>query len=50
MQTTGWNGGYDNDPGRPLPGGAYAYKVEFRSQFEPEKGLIERRGGVNLIR
>ncbi|MEM6524625.1 MAG: gliding motility-associated C-terminal domain-containing protein [Bacteroidota bacterium] len=50
MQTTGWNGGYDNDPGRPLPGGTYAYKVEFRSQFEPEKGLIERRGGVTLIR
>ncbi|MEM9858401.1 MAG: gliding motility-associated C-terminal domain-containing protein [Bacteroidota bacterium] len=50
MRVTGWNGGYDNDLGRPLPGGAYAYKVEFRSQFEPEKGLIERRGGVNLIR
>ncbi|UII26996.1 gliding motility-associated C-terminal domain-containing protein [Fulvivirga maritima] len=50
MQTEGWNGGYDNDPSRPVQGGTYAYKVEFRSEFEPEKGIIEQRGGITLIR
>ncbi len=50
MRTQGWNGGYDNDPSRPVQGGTYAYRINFRSQFEPEKGLQEQRGGVTLIR
>ncbi|UII20232.1 PKD domain-containing protein [Fulvivirga ligni] len=46
----GWNGGYDNDLSRPVPGGTFAYKVEFRSEYEPEKGVQEQRGGITLIR
>ncbi len=46
----GWNGGYDNDPTRPAQGGAYAYKVTFKSSANPERGTEEQRGGVTLIR
>ena len=45
-----WNGGYDNDPARPLTGGAYAYKVEFKSIIEGRDDVQEMRGGVTLIR
>ena len=47
---TGWNGGYNNDPGRPLPGGTYAYKINFRSVIEDRNDLQETRGGITLIR
>ncbi|TRX55967.1 hypothetical protein FNH22_17545 [Fulvivirga sp. M361] len=49
MREQGWNGGYDNDPGRPVPGGGYAYRINYKSQFEPDE-LKEQRGGVTLIR
>ncbi|WP_343855186.1 gliding motility-associated C-terminal domain-containing protein [Fulvivirga kasyanovii] len=45
-----WNGGYDNDPSRPLTGGTYAYRVEFKSVIEGRDDLQEMRGGVTLIR
>ena len=45
-----WNGGYDNDEGRPLPGGTYAYKIEFKSAAKPEEGIKEQRGGITLLR
>lgn len=45
-----WNGGYDNDPGRPLTGGTYAYKVNFKSVIPDRDEIQEMRGGVTLIR
>ena len=45
-----WNGGLAGDAGRPLPGGTYAYKINFRASFEDGKGVQETRGGVTLIR
>ncbi|MBL6448357.1 gliding motility-associated C-terminal domain-containing protein [Fulvivirga sp. 29W222] len=45
-----WNGGYNNDPSRPLTGGTYAYRVEFKSVIEGRDDLQEMRGGVTLIR
>lgn len=46
----GWNGSYNNDTSRPLPGGGYAYKVVFKNSARPEEGTQEQRGGVTLIR
>jgi gliding motility-associated-like protein len=45
-----WNGGYNNNLGRPLPGGTYAYVVKYVSSFRPEKGIQEQHGGVALLR
>ena len=45
-----WNGGYNNNPGQPLPGGAYAYVIKYVSSFRPDQGVQEKRGGVALIR
>ena len=45
-----WNGGYDNDDSRPLPVGTYAYLIKFTSEFQPELGEQEQRGGVTLLR
>jgi gliding motility-associated-like protein len=45
-----WNGGWNNDIGRPLPPGTYAYVVQYVSSFRPDKGVQEKRGGVALIR
>lgn len=45
-----WNGGYNNNPGQPLPGGTYAYVVKYVSSFRPDRGIQEQRGGVALIR
>lgn len=45
-----WNGGYNNNPGRPLPLGTYTYVVRFRSSYRPEDGIQEKRGGVVLLR
>jgi gliding motility-associated-like protein len=45
-----WNGGYNNNLGKPLPGGTYAYVVKYVSSFRPDKGIQEQRGGVALLR
>jgi len=45
-----WNGGYNNNAGKPLPGGTYAYVVKYQSAFRPDKGIQEKRGGVSLLR
>ena len=45
-----WNGGYDNDPARPAPGGTYAWVMEYISSFRPQEGVQTRRGGVVLLR
>ena len=45
-----WNGGYNNNAGKPLPGGTYAYVVKYESAFRPDKGIQEKRGGISLIR
>ena len=45
-----WNGGFNNNAGQPLPGGAYAYVIKYVSAFRPDKGVQEKHGGVALIR
>jgi gliding motility-associated-like protein len=45
-----WNGGFNNDPSRPLPPGTYAYVLQYVSSFRPNEGVKEKRGGVALIR
>jgi len=50
MVNDGWNGGYDNDPSRPLPGGTYAYKVQFKNTFDDDAELQESRGGITVVR
>jgi large repetitive protein len=45
-----WNGGYNNDLNRPLPGGQYAYVVKYISIYRPERGIQEKRGSILLLR
>jgi large repetitive protein len=45
-----WNGGYNNNPGQPLPPGTYTYVVRYKSIYRPTEGIKERRGGVVLLR
>ncbi len=45
-----WNGGYNNDINKPLPGGQYAYVVRYISVYRPERGIQEQRGSVLLLR
>jgi gliding motility-associated-like protein len=45
-----WNGGYKNNDGQPLPPGTYTYTVRYVSEYRPERGQQEKRGGVLLIR
>lgn len=45
-----WNGGYNNNPGQPLPAGTYTWVVRFKSVYRPDEGIQERRGGVVLLR
>ena len=45
-----WNGGYNNSPSKPLPPGTYAYLVKYKSSYQPERGVQEKRGGVVLLR
>ncbi len=45
-----WNGTYNNESSRPLPGGTYAYRINFKSAAKPEEGIQEMRGGITLIR
>ena len=43
-----WNG--TNKNGVLLPAGTYTYVVKYRSSFKPELGILEKRGGVVLVR
>ncbi len=45
-----WNGGFNNSLSQPLPGGSYAYVIRYVSAFHPERGVLEKRGGVALLR
>jgi hypothetical protein len=45
-----WNGGYNNNPGRPLTPGTYTYVIKYKSSYHPEEGIQEKRGGVVLLR
>jgi gliding motility-associated-like protein len=45
-----WNGGYNNNASRPLPPGTYAYVIKYKSSYQPERGIQEKRGGVVLLR
>lgn len=45
-----WNGGYNNDVNRPLPGGQYAYVVRYVSVYRQDRGPQEKRGSVLLLR
>lgn len=49
-RTFRWNGGYNNNAGQILPAGTYAYVVRYRSEFFPDQGVKEKRGGVVLVR
>jgi large repetitive protein len=44
-----WNGTYGGD-GNILPAGTYAYLVQYKSEYHPEQGIREKRGGVLLVR
>jgi gliding motility-associated-like protein len=43
-----WNG--TNKNGVLLPAGTYTYVVKYKSSFRPELGVLEKRGGVVLVR
>jgi gliding motility-associated-like protein len=45
-----WNGGYNNNPGQPAPGGTYSYVIKYESSYRPEEGIKEQRGGIVLLR
>ena len=45
-----WNGGYNNDASSPMPSGTYVYVIKFVSEYQPERGIQEKRGGVVLLR
>ncbi len=36
--------------GEVLPSGSYAWVAKFRSEFNPDQGVMEKRGGVMLLR
>jgi gliding motility-associated-like protein len=44
-----WNGAYNNI-GPLLPAGTYSYVVRYKSEYRPEDGIKEKRGGVVLVR
>ncbi len=44
-----WNGSYNN-AGQLAPAGTYTYVVRYKSSYEPERGVQEKRGGVVLLR
>ena len=48
-RTFKWNGGYKGT-GQLLPPGTYAYVVRYKSEYHPEDGIQEARGGVVLVR
>jgi gliding motility-associated-like protein len=47
MVNVGWDGVKD---GKYLPMGTYAYVIRYRSITEPERGVLEKPGGVTIIR
>lgn len=47
MVNVGWDGVKD---GKSLPMGTYAYVIRYRSITEPERGVLEKPGGVTIIR
>jgi gliding motility-associated-like protein len=49
-RTFKWNGGYKGNSGQLLPAGTYAYVVKYKSEYHPEDGIQEKRGGVVLMR
>jgi gliding motility-associated-like protein len=47
MVNDGWNGIMN---GKELPMGTYPYVMKFTSTTNPEKGLIEQRGGITILK
>jgi gliding motility-associated-like protein len=47
MVDVGWDGIKN---GKSLPMGTYAYLIKYRSFTEPEKGVLEKPGGVTIVR
>ena len=45
-----WNGGYNNNLNQQAPAGTYSYVVRYKSEYRPEEGIQEKRGGVVLLR
>ncbi|HET6544832.1 MAG TPA: gliding motility-associated C-terminal domain-containing protein, partial [Chryseolinea sp.] len=45
-----WNGGYNNNLNQQAPAGTYSYVVRYKSEYRPEDGIQEKRGGVVLLR
>lgn len=45
-----WDGTYNNENAQLLPPGTYTYVVKYKSVFQPERGIQEKRGGVVLLR
>ena len=49
-QSKQWNGGYNNNASQLLPAGTYSYVVKYKSSYRPQDGILEKRGGVVLLR
>ena len=49
-QSKHWNGGYNNDASKQLPGGTYTYVVKYKSEYRDNGPQQELRGGVVLLR
>lgn len=47
MVDVGWDGIKN---GKSLPMGTYAYVIKYRSITEPERGVLEKPGGVTIVR
>jgi gliding motility-associated-like protein len=45
-----WNGGYKNNLAQLSPAGTYSYLVRYKSSYRPDDGIMEKRGGVVLMR
>lgn len=45
-----WNGGYNNNISQLLPAGTYTYIVKYKSAYRPQDGILEKRGGIVLLR
>lgn len=47
MVNVGWDG---TQNGKMLPLGTYAYVIRYRSITQPERGVLEKPGGVTIVR
>jgi len=47
MTNSGWDGTIN---GEMQPSGTYAYLIRYKSLTEPERGFLEKTGGVNLLK